>query len=126
MTSRPSNVYVIASGAFVKIGVAYDVKRRLKAISNGCPVKPELFGSIQYENNTIAHQMEQRAHEFFWKYRRNGEWFEILPEQALALLQRMEPLPMKPGQRWYYDARQTPESLETMREALNAASPVRQ
>lgn len=107
VTERASNVYIITSGDFVKIGVAFDVKRRLRNISNGCAIKPELFASIEFPNNTIAHQMEQRAHQFFQQHRKNGEWFAIKPAQALSLLMTMEPLPMKEGDRWYYDNRQT-------------------
>jgi len=122
MSLRSSNVYIVVSGEHVKIGVAYELKRRLKDIGNACPIKPTLHASREFADNDTAHQVEQRMHQFFHKHRLNGEWFAIDPAAASDLLRTIEPLPTLPRSKRYNDMRQTPESMETMRDALNAAA----
>jgi len=70
-----TKVYIITTDTHLKIGISNDVNKRLKQISTGSALKPEIH-SI-YLTKISANEIENRAHKKFKKYRCNGEWFDI-------------------------------------------------
>ncbi|QWY83282.1 hypothetical protein [Rhizobium phage RHph_X2_25] len=80
-------LYVIScedSGeALCKIGIANSPETRLRTLSTASPhaLRMEL---ARYSDNARA--VEQAAHSHFSDHRRNGEWFAIKPDQAIAYI----------------------------------------
>lgn len=73
-----SNVYFISDGEFVKIGVAQDYEKRLNVLQIGNARELKVLGILPCENNNIAYKVESCLHMYFYKYRKTGEWFDIL------------------------------------------------
>lgn len=69
------SVYFISNGAYVKIGVASNPKKRLKALQTGNPHKLELLRVIKG-----GHAEEAALHAHFAHLRVNGEWFKYHSE----------------------------------------------
>jgi hypothetical protein len=69
-------VYVIGNSEYgwAKIGISGNLKRRLAALQNACPVRLQvLFGAwAEY-----ARAAEQRLHEILADLRAKGEWFKL-------------------------------------------------
>jgi hypothetical protein len=55
---------------FIKIGIAFNVAGRLKALQSGCPYQLEIVG-IKEGNFPI----ETRLHKAFEKHRISNEWY---------------------------------------------------
>jgi hypothetical protein len=77
-----SGVYFVRWGAYIKIGCAWDVVSRRRAIENGIPegdVEP--LGFIRVPTGTMYghHGHEARIHDLLHKYRVRGEWFRDCP-----------------------------------------------
>ena len=68
-------VYFIKAGMFIKIGVAKDVENRLKAISTGCPFKPEIVATKAL--GKLCYLVERYLHIQYADKCTNGEWFEL-------------------------------------------------
>ena len=66
------NVYFIEAGEYLKIGVARDVRARIRELQTGCPHEIYLHGAIADDR---AWLLEKLLHHFFQKYQRNGEWY---------------------------------------------------
>ncbi|MDI6727764.1 MAG: GIY-YIG nuclease family protein [Thermodesulfovibrionales bacterium] len=75
-------LYIIKAGKHVKIGIADDVKNRLKQIQGTCPIKLEIINFWKTNNNSYY---ENLLHKQFKQYRIHGEWFE-LPEDEINIL----------------------------------------
>lgn len=73
-------VYILRAGEFVKIGRSRRLDNRIKTLKIQLPFPVEVLNAFPCEN---AAKSERHLHEFFAKYRVNGEWFE-LPEKVLA------------------------------------------
>ncbi len=73
---KPSHLYVVAaeatSGTLVKIGVAYNVERRLKDLRSASPIPLKLVCVI--EN---AAETERELHKRFSAQREHHEWFRL-------------------------------------------------
>lgn len=69
------SVYFISNGAYVKIGVARNPKKRLKALQTGNPHKLELMRVIKG-----GYAEEAALHGHFAHLRVEGEWFEYHQE----------------------------------------------
>lgn len=81
-------IYFIKSGAFVKIGVANNVKTRISELSVGNPDKVELLASVE---GGLA---EERAlHEKFAAYWHRGEWF-FMGGELLDYISKLKPKPL--------------------------------
>ena len=75
----------------VKLGITYTtIEQRMKELyTAGVPVPFECFHASLVEN---AEDVERRIHRAFSKFRvnKNREFFEILPENILEILEMVE------------------------------------
>ena len=74
----PAFVYFVSDSEFIKIGVADNLKRRLKEIQMGNPRRCEIVAAFPCKSKSAAHQAEGLLHSIYRDYRMNGEWFNIL------------------------------------------------
>lgn len=82
-------VYVIgAEGQPVKIGIALDPEKRLKAIQNGFPHRLRIYAQVEAFGG-LAPRVEREAHRMLADHRMNGEWFACSPELAEATVRRV-------------------------------------
>lgn len=65
--------FVSAPGQGIKIGFTTNLNSRMKSLQTASPHKLELVGRLE----NVAQEEETRAHEAFYQYRLEGEWFEI-------------------------------------------------
>lgn len=86
MTDRPTFVYIIASGDFVKIGISVDPAKRLRGMSTSMAEAPHLFATKLFPTGPMARKVERRMHWTFREYRERGEWFRLSPATARARL----------------------------------------
>lgn len=96
MKSRPTSVYVIASGDYVKIGYSVNPQTRLKGISSGMPEKPYLAGSRSFSDLATARYVEQALHWRFRANRTHGEWFRVAAQEACSALRGARARPNTP------------------------------
>jgi hypothetical protein len=82
-------VYVIGSvnEGLYKIGVSRNPIRRLKNIQASNPT-PLALVAMRYTDRPFAE--EKRLHTALSPYRRNGEWFKLIPEQVSAIFKPLE------------------------------------
>lgn len=73
----PEFVYVIRSGAYVKIGAATDITSRRNALQSGSPEKLNILAKL-----AGGFDLEKRLHERFLKQRHRREWFREEGELA--------------------------------------------
>jgi hypothetical protein len=92
MSDVPTSVYIIASGDLMKIGVARDPAKRLRAIKTGNPHGATLIAYREFMSAKSAYNVESRLHRFFHRYRRAGEWFAVSPGVAKARLKEIPEL----------------------------------
>ena len=78
-------IYFITDGSFIKIGKATNVLARLNSIQSGTPNKLTLLFTIpvdgfdsNYPDADMLSVAELGLHELFCRFRRCGEWFDIL------------------------------------------------
>ena len=74
-----TSVYFITDGEFIKIGIAKDVKSRLKALQTGNPKELFILKTIEYGDGEVYYQ-ESMFHNKFAKTRAVGEWFSMSKE----------------------------------------------
>lgn len=79
------SVYIVQAGdePFYKIGIASDVKQRVRQIRTNSPLEPRVIATRSLEN---AHALEQDLHAIFERHHLHGEWFCIKHEDDLAYL----------------------------------------
>lgn len=73
-------LYLITAGAYTKIGVAENPENRLKEISTGCPIKPEI--KLTKQLGKLCYLVERYLHIKFANKCTNGEWFELTKEDV--------------------------------------------
>ena len=74
---------------YVKIGVARNVKSRIKTLQTGNPYKLKVLSVIKCSGQKEAYALEARLHKFFKKNHFNGEWFKKVDmKRAEAYFQR--------------------------------------
>lgn len=82
---RRQSVYVMSAGSkHVKIGIAADPYKRVKAVQNGNGQGVRLVKSWP---SHLARRVEQRAHKMLAKYRTKGEWFEVPAKVACMVVE---------------------------------------
>lgn len=92
MSDVETFVYVIAIKdcdkfkAPVKIGVSASPWGRLDTLQTACPYDIGIVGVLAYPSREIALQMEDCFHSTHKKHRTRGEWFDIEPNKAVAIL----------------------------------------
>lgn len=84
----PQVIYVIgaATGA-VKVGIAVDVEARLKTLQTGCPEVLQVYG-VAPVAAFYAREVERKCHRALAKHHRRGEWFDVLPTEALDVVRQ--------------------------------------
>jgi hypothetical protein len=60
----------------IKIGLAKDVAKRLKALQTSSPARLKLIKSVQVESIKAAQGLEESLHKQFKEIRLAGEWFK--------------------------------------------------
>ncbi len=68
-----THLYVLSCNNLLKIGVTNNIDKRIKSLQTGNPHKIELLYLEERLNPTKA---ERFLHQYFSKYRLEGEWFE--------------------------------------------------
>lgn len=103
--SRPTYVYIVVSGEFIKVGIAADPAKRVKGIRTGSPEGAVLYNSKLFPSLNAARYAEKRMHRQLWKVRQSGEWFRYSPKGAMVMLGKIkapanEVLEAKGGYGW--------------------------
>jgi predicted GIY-YIG superfamily endonuclease len=71
-------VYIITTKEFngiYKIGIAHDVRKRIKALQTGCPYQLYAVGCYKVRKPATVEKM---IHLVLYKKRIRGEWFKLL------------------------------------------------
>lgn len=80
-------VYVIGSaGHPVKIGIAINPERRLKALQTGCPHRLRLYTAVAVPEGCRARAVELACHKELVDHQTTGEWFDISAYEALEVI----------------------------------------
>jgi len=67
-----SNVYVVYSGGYFKIGKTNEFRKRLSAIKTYCPMPISAYAVLK---TVEADRIEKELHSVHSKIKSNGEWF---------------------------------------------------
>ena len=81
-------VYIASNGYSVKIGVSFNVKRRLSQIQTAQP-RPLKIVAVYPVPASLARTVERRAHHHYRRNHMSGEWFQVNPHQAIQTLKRL-------------------------------------
>ena len=77
-------IYVISNGTYVKIGVSQDPDFRCRTLQTGSPKPLELvytaFGGFDIEREIHGRLQDHRVF---------GEWFDVTPEAAWAVIREV-------------------------------------
>ena len=79
-------VYVITDGTATKIGIATDARTRMCSMQSGNPRRLTLHAFVRTSSMTEARRAEIAAHEALGAVRALGEWFNVTPVMALAVV----------------------------------------
>lgn len=85
------HIYVCkTAGDFVKIGIARDIKARLKGLQTGNAFRLHMIHSVVVAD-ADAHRIEKHIHKTLRRQQAhmNGEWFRCTPERAIELVDRI-------------------------------------
>lgn len=85
-SKRPSSVYAIRCGEFIKIGFGESPRERLAAMRLTCPYPMELVASRQFPNAKSAYDAEGQIHIALASQRHWGEWFKMEPMDPVGCL----------------------------------------
>jgi len=72
--TEPTNIYFIQCGHFTKIGIAVDIKERIRLFQIGNPVKLELLKSF---TTVRPFRHESDLHLLLDRHSVRGEWFQL-------------------------------------------------
>lgn len=86
MKDKPTYLYVIRCGEFVKVGIAECTYDRLSGLRVACPYPIELIGRRQYPTKTSARAAERLCHQELAGQAHMGEWFKTAPLDPLAVI----------------------------------------
>jgi predicted GIY-YIG superfamily endonuclease len=75
-------VYLLESGGYFKIGVADNIKTRLKNLQTGNPHPIRLRQSFNLGTRDAAIQVEKGLHKLLRPINKSGEWFKIEPQDV--------------------------------------------
>mgnify|MGYP003298784138 CR=1 FL=1 len=73
-----SYVYLVSDGEYIKIGKATNIANRLNGIQTGNPRKCQVLAAIPCKSGNSASVLENYLHTQYAKFRREGEWFDLL------------------------------------------------
>jgi hypothetical protein len=81
-------VYIIAAAVdAIKVGVAKNVQRRLKALQTGQHRKLSIFYELSC-SRAEAYAVECRAHRLLKERLLEGEWFQVSPEEGKLAIEK--------------------------------------
>jgi hypothetical protein len=124
-TSQPqpiTSIYFILdlSNGMIKIGLADDVRRRMRQFQTGNPGRLELLATIDCQSRRKAFALERQLHGYYAERNIGKEWFNIPRHEVDAMLELVEtfneamvPLPVptpaaprveQPGDQRFYEA----------------------
>ena len=83
-TEKPSFVYLLKAGDFVKIGIADDVARRLVQLQTGNPIRIKLAAMLLVK---CPLHVERSIHAVLKPLRASGEWFFVSDADAFAVIE---------------------------------------
>ena len=73
-----SFVYFISDGEYVKIGVGVNPEKRMSELQTGNARELQLICKIPVKTEKDAFALENRLHQEYSAFSKNGEWFNIL------------------------------------------------
>ncbi len=82
-----SYVYIITAGAFCKIGVTGNLKKRLKQYRIHCPLEVQM-AFVQEVHPDKVFKLEAAVHELLHAKRTHGEWFMLKLEAAILAISK--------------------------------------
>jgi hypothetical protein len=84
-------IYVIApeAGYPCKVGVASNIKKRLKGLQTGSGEELFVHSVFAAANRGTAFRVEKFAHRRLQENRMVGEWFNVFADDAVAVLQEL-------------------------------------
>lgn len=83
-----SFVYLIASGRdIIKVGMAKDVGKRVRALQTGGPFEMQIIHKIEVAADHVA-ALEKLIHKRLKRYRLRGEWFRLERATAIRISER--------------------------------------
>jgi hypothetical protein len=62
---------------YVKIGSSVDPIKRLKQLTTGCPLQPEVLAVVELPGKQRANNLEHALHLALEQWRSSGEWFKF-------------------------------------------------
>ncbi len=95
--ASPTWVYVVGMPSReppVKIGISCNPDFRVRELQCGSPVPLVVHYSM--EVGTEAERLEEVVHRALYKHRIHGEWFNVTPEAAVAVLAQLWLSPREP------------------------------
>lgn len=75
----------VADDGPIKIGVAWNVPKRLRALQSANPDELCLIDTVRCASKKAAQTLEQKLHQQFRDFRIRGEWFEAVGEVRAAI-----------------------------------------
>jgi hypothetical protein len=81
-------VYVIGNQAnnLCKIGYSRELRKRVLTIQGSCPIPIVLHHFVYVVGALVAKVVEAEVHECLGEERQHGEWFNVTPEYASAMI----------------------------------------
>lgn len=94
-TNKPqpiTSIYFILdlSNGMIKIGLADDVRRRMRQFQTGNPGRLELLATIDCQSRRKAFALERQLHGYYAERNIGKEWFNIPRHEIDALLELAE------------------------------------
>lgn len=81
-------VYVIGGDQHFKIGIALNVKKRMKCLQTSCPFRLTLVKEWKHDE---ARTMESLLHQKYDAFHSSGEWFKLTTEEAQKIRDARKP-----------------------------------
>ena len=81
---KPSFVYLLKAGDFVKVGIADDVAKRIAQLQTGNPLKIRPVAMLLVK---CPVHVETSIHDVLKRLRASGEWFHVNDDDALKLIE---------------------------------------
>jgi hypothetical protein len=86
MSDKPTFLYAVRCGDFVKIGIAECTYERLAGLRVSCPYPMEVIVRRQYPTKTAARQAERLCHVALADQSHTGEWFRVTPVDPVEVV----------------------------------------
>lgn len=70
----------------IKVGISSNPRARVASLQTACPFDLVLVREFRFPNREIALQFEDAFHTTQAKHRTRGEWFDLAPSYAIAII----------------------------------------